>query len=596
MGTSSDHSPMVHQSWRGIQAIIIWFILLPIIGVSGVAKTRHFKWEVEYMFWSPDCVENVVMGINGEFPGPTIRAKAGDTVDVELTNKLSTEGVVIHWHGIRQFGTPWADGTASISQCVINPGETFHYRFKVDRAGTYFYHGHFGMQRSAGLYGSLIVEVGEEEREPFHYDGEFNLLLSDWWHQSVHNQEVGLSSNPFRWIGEPQTLLINGRGQYNCSMAANFRTPESSSSSSNTQYSQCKFRGNEQCAPHILRVNPNKTYRLRVASTTALASLNLAIGNHKMVVVEADGNYLQPFSVDDLDIYSGESYSVLITTDQDPSKNYWLSVGVRGRLPETPPGLAILNYKPTSASKLPISPPPVTPRWNDYGHSKAFSKKIFALMGSSKPPKSYERRIILLNTQNKINGYTKWAINNVSLALPPTPYLGSIKYGLKNAFDRNSPPENFDENYDVMSPPTNPNSTSGSGVYLLSFNTTVDVILQNANALSANVSEIHPWHLHGHDFWVLGYGEGKFSVKDEKKLNLKNPPLRNTAVIFPYGWTALRFVADNPGVWAFHCHIEPHLHMGMGVVFAEGVHHLNNIPNEALTCGLTGKMFLSKNN
>lgn len=93
---------MVHQSWRGIQAIIIWFILLPIIGVSGGAKTRHFKWEVEYMFWSPDCVENVVMGINGEFPGPTIRAKAGDTVDVELTNKLSTEGVVIHWHGIRQ--------------------------------------------------------------------------------------------------------------------------------------------------------------------------------------------------------------------------------------------------------------------------------------------------------------------------------------------------------------------------------------------------------------------------------------------------------------------------------------------------------------
>jgi L-ascorbate oxidase len=314
-----------------------------------------------------------------------------------------------------------------------------------------------------------------------------------------------------------------------------------------------------------------------------------------MVVVEADGNYLQPFAVDDLDIYSGESYSVLLTTDQDPSKNYWLSVGVRGRLPATPPGLTLLNYRPTSASKLPTSPPPVTPRWNDYAHSKSFSNKILALMGSPKPPTKYDRRIYLLNTQNKMNGYTKWAINNVSLALPSTPYLGSMKYGLKNAFDQKNPPENFADNYDVMSPPINPNTTSGSGAYMIALNTTVDVILQNANALSDNVSEIHPWHLHGHDFWVLGYGEGKFSDKDEKKLNLKNPPLRNTAVIFPYGWTALRFVADNPGAWAFHCHIEPHLHMGMGVVFAEGVHRVNKIPREALACGLTGKMFLNNN-
>lgn len=571
---------------RGYRTLILWCILLSLVQLSLGSKTRHFKWDVEYIFWSPDCIENVVMGINGQFPGPTIRAKAGDIVAIELTNMLSTEGVVIHWHGMRQFGTPWADGTASISQCTINPGETFHYRFKVDRAGTYFYHGHLGMQRSAGLYGSLIVDVAEGEKEPFHYDGEFDLLLSDWWHESVQEQVVGLNSNPFRWINEPQSLLMNGRGQYNCSLAAHF---------SNTTTSQCKFRGTEKCAPQILHVLPNKTYRLRLSSTTALASLNLAIGNHKLVVVEADGNYVQPFAVDDLDIYSGETYSVLITTNQDPSKNYWVSIGVRGREPKTPQGLTLLNYHPTSASKLPTSPPPITPRWNDYNHSKSFTNKILALIGSPKPPKTYDRRITLLNTQNKLNGYTKWAINNVSLVLPPTPYLGSIKHRLRNAFDQNSPPESFSSSYDVMKPPVNSNTTTGSGVYNFGLNSTVDVILQNANALSENVSEIHPWHLHGHDFWVLGYGEGKFTQKDEKKLNLKNPPLRNTAVIFPYGWTALRFVADNPGVWAFHCHIEPHLHMGMGVVFAEGVHLVGKIPDEALACGLTGKMFLGNN-
>ncbi|PQQ14066.1 L-ascorbate oxidase-like [Prunus yedoensis var. nudiflora] len=508
-------------------------------------------------------------------------SQAGDMVVVELTNKLHTEGVVIHWHGIRQFGTPWADGTASISQCAIT----------LERP--LFTGGHILLPWA--LWNAKISRIvrisdsgrGRWEERAIPLRRRFDLLLSDWWHQSVHHQEVGLSSKPFRWIGEPQTLLINGRGQYNCSLAAHY---------SNSSSSQCRLRGSEQCAPHILHVLPNKIYRLRIASTTALASLNLAIGNHKMVVVEADGNYVQPFAVDDLDIYSGESYSVLITTNQDPSNNYWLSVGVRGREPKTPQGLTILNYHPNSASKLPASSPPVTPLWSDYNHSKSFTNKIFASMGSPKPPRNYDRRITLLNTQNKLNGYTKWAINNISLTLPPTPYLGSIKHGLRNAFNQKNPPESFSNDYDVMKPPVNPNTTTGDGVYMLGMNTTVDIILQNANALSANVSEIHPWHLHGHDFWVLGYGEGKFSTKDEKKLNLKNPPLKNTAVIFPYGWTALRFVADNPGAWAFHCHIEPHLHMGMGVVFAEGIQHLNRIPLEALACGLTGKMLMTANN
>ncbi|XP_076901754.1 L-ascorbate oxidase-like [Bidens hawaiensis] len=557
--------------------------------VSSVlgAKIRHFKWEVEYMYGAPDCLENVVMGINGQLPGPTIRARAGDTVHVNLTNKLHTEGVVIHWHGIRQLGTPWADGTASISQCAINPGETFVYRFKVDKAGTYFYHGHYGMQRSAGLYGMLIVDVIKGKKEPFRYDGEFDLLLSDWWHKGVHQQEVDLYANPMRWIGEPQSLLINGRGQYNCSLAA-------AHNSKGSTLHGCKFRGNERCAPNILHVKPNKTYRLRVASTTALASLNLAIGNHKMVMVEADGNYLNKVLVDDFDIYSGETYSVLFRTDQNPADNYWISVGVRGREPKTPQALAILHYQTTTASKLPTLVPPQTPLWNDYERSKSFSKKILALRGSPSPPVDSHRRIFLLNTQNHIDGFTKWSINNVSLTLPPTPYLGSIKHGFTNAFDQTSPPDMFDNTYDIMRPPPNTNSTYGNGVYMLKFNTTIDVILQNANAINPNVSEIHPWHLHGHDFWVLGYGEGKFSKKDEETFNLKNPPLRNTAVIFPYGWTALRFVTDNPGVWAFHCHIEPHLHMGMGVIFAEGVHLVGDIPSEALSCGLTGKMLMSK--
>lgn len=91
---------------------------------------------------------------------------------------------------------------------VLKPSFNFASLFLLVKAGTYFYHGHYGMQRSAGLYGSLIVDVAEGAKEPFHYDGEFNILLSDWWHKSVHEQEVDLSSKPLRWIGDPQVKKL----------------------------------------------------------------------------------------------------------------------------------------------------------------------------------------------------------------------------------------------------------------------------------------------------------------------------------------------------------------------------------------------------
>jgi len=83
------------------KAVFVWCIWLGLFELS-LAKVRHYKFDVEYMYKTPDCLEHVVMGINGQFPGPTIRAEVGDTLVIDLTNKLSTEGTVIHWHGIRQ--------------------------------------------------------------------------------------------------------------------------------------------------------------------------------------------------------------------------------------------------------------------------------------------------------------------------------------------------------------------------------------------------------------------------------------------------------------------------------------------------------------
>lgn len=105
---NADKTPLhFSQDWdckmSSLPALLLFFLCGSLPTTLALPSTeRHFKWEVEYIYWSPDCVENMMIGINGRFPGPTIRARVGDTIVVELKNSLPTEGVVIHWHGIRQ--------------------------------------------------------------------------------------------------------------------------------------------------------------------------------------------------------------------------------------------------------------------------------------------------------------------------------------------------------------------------------------------------------------------------------------------------------------------------------------------------------------
>lgn len=582
------HSHDGHMFVMGVALLvcIVFSMSLSTVGVMG-AEEKYYKWQVDYQFWSPDCVEKLIMSINGQYPGPTIRAREGDTIVVELENRMPTEAVLIHWHGIHQRGTPWYDGAGGVSQCAVSPEETFEYRFLVDKAGTYFYHGHLGLQRSAGFYGSLIVEVGEGVQEPFAYDGELSIILNDWWHRSAYEQGLGLSSRPLRWVGEPQSLLMEGRGQYNCSaieggassQAAGDRLPCNAS--------------NEQCTPLVLRVQPGLTYRLRIASVASLSSLNFQIEGHKMIVVEADGNYVEEVELDNLDVYSGETYSVLLRAFDEPPngvKNFWIASYVRGRLPKTPPGLAILTYGNGVASR-PSSLPPLSPAlWNDTDFSLSQSRLFVARKGQGipRPPTTSDVQVILLNTQNLVDGVTRWALNNVSLVVPATPYLPVLQLGLKGAIDRNPPPTTYPSNYNIFARPINSNARLGTYLYRFHINSTVDFILQNANTLVVNNSEVHPWHMHGHDFWVLGYGKGVFNpAVDPSTFNLDNPPLRNTVPLYPYCWTAVRFIASNPGVWPFHCHVEAHFHMGMGIVFEQGVKRLGKPPKSTLGCGLT---------
>ncbi|XP_058768025.1 L-ascorbate oxidase-like [Vicia villosa] len=551
--------------------LALCFFLILVNFYIAEAGVRHYKWDVKYDFRSPDCYKKLVITINGKTPGPTIEAREGDTVIVEVNNNLLTENLAIHWHGIRQIGTPWFDGTEGVSQCPILPGDTFVYQFVVDRPGTYLYHAHYGMQREAGLYG--MIRVASNDPEPFFYDLDRSIILNDWYHKSTYEQSAGLSAIPFQWVGEPESLLIHGKGRYNCSLTADV----------------CNST-NPQCSPFVQTVVTGKTYRIRVASLTALSALSFQIEGHNMTVVEADGHYVDPFVVKNLYIYSGETYSVIVKANQDPSRNYWITSNVVSRNRTTPPGLAIFNYYPNHPMRSPPTSPPPPPAWDNAESRLIQSLTIKAHPNYTiKPPTTSDRVIVMLNTQNTIGGVRHWSVNNVSFFLPHTPYLVALKENITGVFNQTPPPDGYDfKNYDIFSVANNTNATSSNGIYRLQFNTTVDVILQNANTMNKNNSETHPWHLHGHDFWVLGYGKGKFDVNnDPKNYNLANPIRKNTVPVHTFGWTALRFRSDNPGVWAFHCHIESHFYMGMGVVFEEGIDRVGKLPSSIMGCGKT---------
>ena len=119
------------------------------------------------------------MTINGTIPGPLICLKEGQEVTLNVTNHLK-EVSSIHWHGI--LLPSHMDGVPGVSFSGIEPGTTFTYRFPVKQSGTYWYHSHSGGQELQGMYGAMILDPIEPE--PFQYDRDYVVMLSEWSFES----------------------------------------------------------------------------------------------------------------------------------------------------------------------------------------------------------------------------------------------------------------------------------------------------------------------------------------------------------------------------------------------------------------------------
>jgi L-ascorbate oxidase len=469
--------------------------------------------------------------------------------------------------------------------------------------GTHYYHGHTSLDRGDGLQGPIII-TDPNKRPPFEYDEELVLFLQDWYHRPGPSQRTGLDSSPFIWIGNANSFLFNGKGQF-----ADCLNENSTSFLAGNCDANCSTASGEASYLPYLQVEAGMTYLLQVINAATLVAVNLAIANHSMTVVGADGTYVKPVEVSSLDIGVAQRYMVLLAADQ-PDGSYWMETSIRFR-DGGPLGRGYVRYgdsSPPTTSNNSTTPVLVHPNVSDGAAWFDFEGSLVTLN-----PEDYntsfvlsspvKKQYIVVGTQanDAETGLLRWAMNNISETFQARPTLytalealrvtGAAPWPDTVAAELHDLPEtppvrfNYTENLQNQSSLITTNIEKAADVIMrLEKGDVIEIVMQNALALNGR-AEFHSWHMHGHSFWVVGQGNGTFDPEnDPATFNLENPLRRDTLSLLPYGWTAIRFVADNPGAWPFHCTLAAHAVMGMGFTMVTSPDLLPSPPPGLSSC------------
>jgi CopA family copper-resistance protein len=254
--------------------------------------------------------------INGMVPGPVIRLREGQTAVIRVTNRLK-EISSIHWHGV--IVPPDMDGVPGVSFGGIKPGETFTYRFPVRQSGTYWCHSHSGGQELLGVYMPLLIDPIEPE--PFRYDRDYAVLLSDWSFESPATivsklkKQAGYFNHQMRTLGDfVRDANTNGFAatmRERLSWSKMRMDPTDFADVTGYTYTYL-LNGLTPEANWTGIFRPDETLRLRFIAAGAMSYFDVRIPGLKMSVVQADGQNVQPVEVDEFRIAPGETFDVLI--------------------------------------------------------------------------------------------------------------------------------------------------------------------------------------------------------------------------------------------------------------------------------------------
>ena len=483
-------------------------------------------------------------GVNGSVPAPILRWREGDTVTLAVTNRLPKPSS-IHWHGVR-VPSPM-DGVPGLSFSGIAPGETFVYRFPVHQSGTYWYHSHTMFQEQTGLYGAIVIEPKSGYAQSF--DRDYIVLLSDWSDEDPDTivSNLKFQSDYYNYGQRTLGTFIKDVGQQGLAATMSDRlewgkmrmSPTDILDVSGATYTYL-VNGQPPAANWTALFHPGERVRLRFINGSSMSIFDVRIPDLPMTLVQADGNDVEPVTVDEFRISVAETYDVIV----EPRENRAYAIFAQA---EDRSGYARGTLAPRAGMTSVI--PPMDPR----------PLRTMADMGMAGMEHGEMPGMELSPEGKRLEG--KVGVDNV--AMMPSDRLQSAGEGfpagrrvLTYADLRAARPGTDPR------PPSRDiilHLTGNMGRFIWGFDgkkysEAEPIVLQRSErvrfVLINDTMMEHPIHLHG--LWSeLENGYGEFR------------PYKHTINIKPGERLSYLVTADTPGRWAFHCHLLYHMELGM---------------------------------
>ncbi|MDM3884392.1 copper resistance system multicopper oxidase [Pseudomonas sp. BCRC 81390] len=544
----------------------VWAVTSP--GQANVLTGTEFDLYIGELPVNFTGAKRTAMAINGSVPGPILRWREGDTVTLRVRNRLQQD-TSIHWHGIILPAN--MDGVPGLSFHGIAPDGMYEYKFKVQQNGTYWYHSHSGFQEQVGVYGALVIDA--KEPEPFTYDRDYVVMLSDWTDEDPARvlSKLKKQSDYYNYHKRTVADFVHDVSEMGWSAALADRKMWAEMKMSPTDLADVSgytytylMNGQAPDGNWTGVFRPGEKIRLRFINGSAMSYFDVRIPGLKMTVVAADGQHVEPVSVDEFRIAVAETYDVIVEPESEQAYTIFAQ-----SMDRTGYARGTLAVREGLQAPVPAVDPRPVISMNDMGmdHGDMAGMDHGSMTGTDHSSMTGTDHSSMAGTNGAMQRHPASETDNPLVdmqTMSPTPKLSDPGIGLRNnarrvltyADLRSSFPdpdgrapgrtielhltghmEKFAWSFDGI-------KFSDAEPLRLKYGERLRITLVNDTMMT------HPIHLHG--MWSdLEDEHGNFMVR------------KHTIDMPPGSKRSYRVTADALGRWAYHCHLLFHMEMGM---------------------------------
>jgi len=497
--------------------------------------------------------------VNGSVPGPLVRLKEGEAVTLRVANHLAQD-TSIHWHGLLlpfQF-----DGVPGVSFPGIKPGETFVYELPALRhSGTYWWHSHSDLQEQAGHYGPIIIDPAGPD--PVQADRDYVLLLSEFSPLHPHTIMAKLKKGEEYFNRQKTSWTDDYRlsGSDRRMWAGMRMMPTDIADVTGSTYTYLiNGHAPEDSLEYLF--SPGERVRLRIINGSAMSFFNIRIPGVRMSVVQADGKNVRPIEVDEFQIGTAETYDIVVEPTAEAH------TVVAEAMDRSGMAVATLTSRAGARAPVPSLRDPVLLTMTDMGHGGMdHSGGGHSNMGHAPSTGGMDHGSMKMRDTSSVPPDVALGPGVDMVSANPADRMGDPGLGLDNvghkvltyrdltALEPNDDPRKPSRHMQI-------HLTGNMERYMWSFdgrkfNAVADQPIRFAYNERVRVKLVndtmmaHPIHLHGH-FFELVNGADRL-----------HQPQKHTVIVQPGGSATFDLTADEPGDWAFHCHLLYHMHAGM---------------------------------